>query len=235
MRKIFTEKELLLNFGSNLFFLDKQISHGVFKIEEVAENLPGIIHLNRSIDFGLNFINKSGAIDLGREKTELYEMGTEFTQLHLHPFSVAKNTAPLLEFYANKDPNETHTFLQHYRSSISAEYKLLLSTTKIFKKQNLFLTVSATPKELGKLNLKLEKVIAEEYFHYQHFQSFKNLTCREKEILKHIASGKTSRRIGEMLFISKETVATHRKNIYRKLEAKNLYELIKFAQAFDLI
>jgi hypothetical protein len=51
MRKKLTEKELLLNFQTNLFFLDKQISHGVFKIEEVAENLPGIIHLNRSTDF----------------------------------------------------------------------------------------------------------------------------------------------------------------------------------------
>ena len=199
------------------------------------EDLTGIIHLYRTTDFGLKFINKNGAIDLGREKTELYDMGMAFTQLHLHPFSVAKNTEPLLEFYAQNDPNETYMFLQHFRSSISADYKLLLSTTKIFKQDDLFLTISATPKELGKLSKKLEKVIEQEYYVHQHFQIFKTLTSREKEILRLIASGKTSKTIGERLFISKETVSTHRKNIYRKTACKNLYELIKFAQAFDLI
>ena len=70
---------------------------------------------------------------------------------------------------------------------------------------------------------------------HQNFQVFKKLTSREKEILGLIAVGKTSKTIGEQLFISKETVATHRKNILRKLPCKNLYELIKFVQAFDLI
>jgi DNA-binding CsgD family transcriptional regulator len=235
MNQKYTEKELLLRFESNLFFMDRQISKRKFNLEEIAEHLPGMIHLNRNKDFGLEYINTNGAIDLGREKEELYEMGSDFTQLHLHPFSVAKNTQPLLEFYGKDDPADTFMFLQQYRSSISTEYKLLPSTTKIFKKANLFLTVSATPKELGKLTSKLDKIIEEEYFVYQNFPLYKKLTSREKEILSLMAKGATSPQIGDLLFISRQTVSTHRKNIFRKLDCKNLYEIIRFAQAFDLI
>lgn len=55
------------------------------------------------------------------------------------------------------------------------------------------------------------------------------LSRREKEILKLIGQGKTSREISEKLFISKYTVDTHRKNITRKLNLKGFNELVKYA------
>lgn len=47
-------------------------------------------------------------------------------------------------------------------------------------------------------------------------QGFKNLSDREREIMQLVALGKTSREIGEILFISKHTVDTHRRNIQKK-------------------
>lgn len=55
------------------------------------------------------------------------------------------------------------------------------------------------------------------------------LSRQEKEIIKYIIEGKTSKEIAENLFISKTTVDTHRKNINRKLEISNCSSLIKFA------
>lgn len=55
------------------------------------------------------------------------------------------------------------------------------------------------------------------------------LTQREKEILQLIAEGKSSKEIGEMLFLSSKTVDTHRKNIMDKLELRSLPELTKYA------
>lgn len=55
------------------------------------------------------------------------------------------------------------------------------------------------------------------------------LTRQEKEIIKLIVKGKSSHEIGEQLFISKNTVDTHRKNINRKLEIDNIAYLIKIA------
>lgn len=47
------------------------------------------------------------------------------------------------------------------------------------------------------------------------------LTEREHTILKHLVEGHTIDQIGEMLFISRHTVDTHTKNIYRKLQVHN--------------
>ncbi len=60
------------------------------------------------------------------------------------------------------------------------------------------------------------------------------LSKQEKEIIKYIVEGKTSREIAALLFITKNTVDTHRKNINRKLEISNNSSLIKFANENNL-
>jgi DNA-binding NarL/FixJ family response regulator len=55
------------------------------------------------------------------------------------------------------------------------------------------------------------------------------LTDREKQVLKLIAEGKSSREIGELLYISARTVQNHRVNIMRKLNLKKTADLIKYA------
>jgi two-component system response regulator NreC len=59
--------------------------------------------------------------------------------------------------------------------------------------------------------------------------SYSTLTAREKEVLKLIGEGYTSREIGEMLFISVNTVERHRTNIMDKLGMHNKSQLIRFA------
>lgn len=49
---------------------------------------------------------------------------------------------------------------------------------------------------------------------------------REIEILKALASGHTSKEIAQMLFISENTVETHRKRLFTKLGARNMADLI---------
>lgn len=55
------------------------------------------------------------------------------------------------------------------------------------------------------------------------------LTKREKEILKLVAEGLTNTQISQQLFISVDTVDTHRKNLYTKLDVKNTALLIRYA------
>lgn len=55
------------------------------------------------------------------------------------------------------------------------------------------------------------------------------LTNREKEILKLIAEGRTSKEIAELLFISIFTVNNHRANIIKKLKMKKTADLVKYA------
>lgn len=50
------------------------------------------------------------------------------------------------------------------------------------------------------------------------------LTEREREILKCIADGKSNKEISDNLFVSVETVKSHVKNLYKKLNVKNRVE-----------
>ncbi|MEW6325980.1 MAG: response regulator transcription factor [Thermodesulfobacteriota bacterium] len=55
------------------------------------------------------------------------------------------------------------------------------------------------------------------------------LTTREREILKLVAEGKSSKEIAALLNISIRTVEHHRANIMGKLNLRNIAELIKYA------
>jgi DNA-binding NarL/FixJ family response regulator len=55
------------------------------------------------------------------------------------------------------------------------------------------------------------------------------LTTREREIIKLIAEGKSSREVADLLFISSRTVQHHRANIMKKLNIKKTADLVKYA------
>ncbi len=57
--------------------------------------------------------------------------------------------------------------------------------------------------------------------------SLYGVTEREIEIIRHLVSGKSYREIGELLFISVDTVKTHTQNIYKKLHVNNKIGLVK--------
>ncbi|MBC7451465.1 MAG: helix-turn-helix transcriptional regulator, partial [Cytophagales bacterium] len=62
-----------------------------------------------------------------------------------------------------------------------------------------------------------------------------HLSDRECEILQLAGDGNNTKTISETLFISEHTVNTHRKNILRKMEAKNITEGFRKAVSHGLI
>lgn len=63
----------------------------------------------------------------------------------------------------------------------------------------------------------------------------KDLTTREVEVLKLIASGLSSREISAQLDISFKTVVVHRYNIMRKLEVHDVVSLVRYAVRKKLV
>ena len=61
------------------------------------------------------------------------------------------------------------------------------------------------------------------------------LTKREKEVLKCIAEGLATKEIADRLFISINTVETHRKNLMTKINAKNVSGLVRFAMQVGIV
>lgn len=55
------------------------------------------------------------------------------------------------------------------------------------------------------------------------------MTKREQEILEEVSKGHTTNEIAKRFFISNLTVETHRRNLLKKYEAKNMTELVRIA------
>ena len=72
-------------------------------------------------------------------------------------------------------------------------------------------------------------------FRKQSLYRFRMLTSRERDVLRHVISGKTNPEIAEALEISVNTVKTHKKNVNVKLDIDHFGDLIKYAVAFDLV
>jgi DNA-binding NarL/FixJ family response regulator len=55
------------------------------------------------------------------------------------------------------------------------------------------------------------------------------LSSREKEVLQLIAEGNSSKKIGEILFLSPKTIDVHRNNIMKKIDLHTISGLTKYA------
>ena len=58
---------------------------------------------------------------------------------------------------------------------------------------------------------------------------YQQLTDREREVLKLVVEGYTSREIGELLVVSPKTVDYYKTRLMNKLNIRNKTDLIKFA------
>lgn len=63
----------------------------------------------------------------------------------------------------------------------------------------------------------------------------KVLTHTERDILRLIAMGKSTKEIAQERFSSVHTIMTHRKNIFRKLEINSVYEATRYALRAGII
>ncbi|HEY0669598.1 MAG TPA: response regulator transcription factor [Sphingobacteriaceae bacterium] len=81
----------------------------------------------------------------------------------------------------------------------------------------------------------IEPTEGDNHFFVDDFMKKFQLTRREVEIIRMVAQGNTSKEIGEQLFVSEFTVTTHRRNIMRKLDVKNLAGLLTFARAHGFL
>lgn len=65
------------------------------------------------------------------------------------------------------------------------------------------------------------------------FYLINKLTPRELEIMHDIIKGFTSKKIAEKLYLSEETVKTHRKNLMKKLGVNNTFEIMAFLDSIQ--
>lgn len=76
----------------------------------------------------------------------------------------------------------------------------------------------------------LSKNINQDYLNsLNETEDLNKISSRETEVLQLLTEGKSSKEIGELLFLSPKTVDVHRNNLMKKLELYTIPELTKFA------
>ena len=80
-----------------------------------------------------------------------------------------------------------------------------------------------------------EVLIGKKHIAEAKTDSYGSLSNREQQILRFLAEGMQTKEIASKLFISVKTVENHRANIMKKLNVKNIVELIKYAAKIGII
>ncbi len=215
------------------------LSHMLFNVDdlpfgELVGQFPGWIHLNRLDDLSVFWMSEKMKNDLQVNLNDVVEAGPDFLRSIINQETEKRVIPQILSYLKSGDENDVLGFIQMIRKNKNQPYNPYYTTIKKSLKFNCLFCQSVP---LVNYNNKVGEYINLYGFNEQlekDFGNFKELTKREKEVLKLIAQGKTNKSVGLILHISELTVKTHRQNIRKKLESNCLQDLIRTAMAFNL-
>lgn len=218
----------------------KELANLIKSFALYAEMLPGVVIIHQLNPFSPIYMSSNGLDLLGITTEELILIGTDYHHKFFNNEDMEDYLVKLDHLLKSKDEEEIFTFFQQVKLKKSGEWVWHLSSCSIFfKDQNHnpshIITIAVPIDGLKHIPRKAERLLTENKFFQENLQKFLSLGNREKEILRLVALGKSSLDIANDLFISTETVNTHRKKIKKKLELSSVYEFTLYAQAFDLI
>ena len=221
--------------------LQDKIDLRVKEIAGFADILPGAVIINDIRSGVAIWMNKKGLKELGITLNEMSEMNAADYYSKYFNEEDAKDYVPkILELVKQNNDEESVSFFQQVRINDNEKWVWHMSSTRILMRDDeylpvLLLTISFPIDSNHAMTSKAAKLLEENNFLKKNLHEFAKLTPRETVVLKHIAIGKNAIECGKDLFISPQTVDTHRKNIRKKLGTSSFFELFQYAKSFDLI
>lgn len=232
--KYFTGQEFIMEGKSNLHIMESGILNKKYSLREISEILPGIIHVNLIDDFAINFVNKYAEEKYGMACEEIVAGGGEFIQQIFEPGTLEILTQPLVQMVQEDDRSKVISFFQKVKLNKSVGFKWLLTTSKILKDKNEFISISQELSGMDGSIKAVSRLLDDNLYLRKNMKKFGSLTKREKQILKLVTQGLTTKQVAEKLFLSAQTVKTHRKNISKKLDLKRVIDWEYFANVFEI-
>lgn len=216
------------------------IEEKIAEIRAIENYFPGVIIVHDIKKSTVVYMSQWGRDYLGVTNKELQEMGTDYYNRFFN-IEEAKDFVPkILGLLERNNDAEFISHFQQVRRSHQHDWAWFLTATRIFIRDEqglplLTLTTSLPVEAQHHIAAKAQRLLAENNFLRKNYQLFDQLTKREKEILQLMAMDITSEEMAQRLHISETTASTHRRNVKRKLKITSNYDIIRFAQAFDLI
>lgn len=219
---------------------DELINKKIREIAALEEDMPGVIIIFNADDFSLRYMSKRGLDFLGMTNDEIQKMGVNYHTSILNPKDSVEYTPKIFELLRSNNNEEIISLFQQVRPSKQINYSWFITGCKVLLRDNeghpkLLIGMSIPIDSVLELSQKAQRILNENNYMHENIHIFDSLTKREKELLKFFALGFTNDAISKEFFISVETVATHRKNIKRKLGCKTNYDCTYFAQVFNII
>lgn len=210
-------------------------------VKSFSEIIPGIIIIRELKNFQPIFVSENGLKLLHTKLEDIQSELDKFQNSFFHNEDIYdyKNKLDTLE-KENDDNRSQFTFFQQLRLAHEDDWIWHVCSSEIFHRDannvaTHIITIANSINHLKHLPNKVNRLVAENLFFKQNFEKYAKLGKREREVLRLVALGRSSPEISEELFISVDTVNTHRKNIKEKLNINSNYGFSQYANAFDLI
>jgi DNA-binding CsgD family transcriptional regulator len=214
----------------NLFLLNKQID--LDTLQSIADFLPGLFHVNRGKDLLIKWISQNVRHYFPVTPEQIAEEGFDCYLKFIHQDTIKYVFPRFADFYKIAGDKRITTEMQNF--NVRGQWTDFYTSSMNSKEYEVMVTMVIPVNDLPH-NMRLAREIQDDPFVRKNFVKYEQLTDREKEIIAFVARGHTSEQIAERLFIAKNTVNTHRRNINKKLDIKHTSDLIRYAQAFGLM
>jgi DNA-binding CsgD family transcriptional regulator len=226
--------------GRESISLQKIIDEKIAQISTIENYFPGVVIIHEIKQGTVIYMSQWGRDYLGVSNEELREMGKEYYNLYFNSEDAKDYVPKVLGLLERNNDKEFISHFQQVRRSPKHDWCWFLTATRIFARDEqgqplLTLSTSLPVDAQHHIAAKAQRLLEENNFLRRNHHVFNQLTKREKEILRLMAIGLRSEEIASQLYISEATASTHRRNIKQKLRIKSNYDIIRFAQAFDLI
>ncbi|EAY30474.1 response regulator transcription factor [Microscilla marina] len=237
MKRIVSEKEILEALERQAFLIEQKLNLDAMSIVDLNESVPKgvMVTLNSSEDFVPVYLSDQSLKMLDAPRELYFKNPSEYIQKLVYPGDFEKNASIVSSHFSGENRFAPVSFIQRLKLYGGDVYEGMFTVTKQNRHKKELSNILIRVKNLGQVTNKMTRLLEETLYVRHHYHKFASLTAREKEIITLLALGYQNSEIGEQLFISKATVEQHRKNLKRKLEIKRFVDLIRFAQAFDLI
>ncbi len=200
-------------------------------IKDMGDLFPGMVQINRKSDLKLLYMNEEGQKLTGISPVALENKWDSNVIKHGHPGNLELIWSHIRKFGERDDSEEILTYFQYLRKEPGEEYRWFLSMKKIFNEKYNY-TLAIPLSRMDHLANALKPYAEANFLITKNYQYFESLSKREKEVLKMVCNGLSTKEISDKLFISTHTFITHRKIIKNKLHTKSHIEMVKLGELF---
>jgi DNA-binding NarL/FixJ family response regulator len=220
--------------------LQRAADEKIKAIQRLENDIPGVIIVHNLPADSIVYLSERGRQNLNVSLEEVRLPHFDYHRRFFNPEDTPNYVPKILGMLHRNQVDEIVTYFQQVRSSENEPFRWYASSSKIILQDKegkpLLGITTAIPIDAEHFfTPKIERLAQENTFLRENHHEFASLSKREKEVLRYLAKGLNSQEIADKLFISEATVKTHRRNIRTKLHADSTLDLMKFAQAFDLI